>query len=264
MPPGPHQPDAGGGVAGADPGVGQFPARGGDGAGVAQTAVGAQRQRAEGVLEGQAAGEAPVDALPLPGEGAPQAVGQLGGHVSPHHVDDPGQGIGSVEQGPGAAYHLDALGGHGLDGHGVVRGGGRQIAGALAVLEHQQAVAAQAPQHRPRGRRAHGSLGDARLVVDGLGDGAAQVLAQLAAAEDDLGFLERGEGVDPFALDDHGPHLDGLVTDLEIDVDGIAGGYFDFEAGVVVADAQSAQDMDAGGYIGKEEVPLGVAGPRPV
>ena len=262
MPPGPHQPDADGGVARADLGVGQLTARGADGVGVAQTAVGPHRQRPESMLQGQAAGQAPVDALPLPGEGTSQAGGQLGGHVAPHHVDHPGQGVGAVEQGPGPAHHLDALGGHGLDGHRVVRGGGRQIAGALPVLEHQQAVAAQPAQHRPRGRRPHGALGDPRLVVDGLGDGAAQVLAQLAAAEDHLRFLQRGE-VDPFALDDHGPHRDRLVADLEIDVGRVPDGYLDLEAGLVVADAQAAQDVDAGGHVGEEEVPPGVAGPGP-
>ena len=35
------------------------------------------------------------------------------------------------------------------------------------------------------------------------------------------------------------------------------------KAGLVVADVQALQDVLTGGYVGEEEVPLGVAHPRP-
>ena len=59
---------------------------------------------------------------------------------------------------------------------------------AARVLSYR-AIAAQAAQHRSRRSWPHRALGNARLVVYCLGNGAAQVLAQLAAAKYDFGFL---------------------------------------------------------------------------
>ena len=79
--------------------------------------------------------------------------------------------------------------------------------------------------------------------------------AQLAAAEDHLRFLERGE-VDPFALDDHGPHGDRLVADLEVDVGRVAGGYLDLEAGLVGSPcAGCGTTWTPGGTLAKKKYP---------
>ena len=89
------------------------------------------------------------------------------------------------------------------------------------------------------------------------------ILPQLATAEDDFGCLEWRNRDRVFAFDEDLLYLQGLVTDNQIDMGGIPRDDLHLKAGLVVADVQALQDVLTGRYIGEEEVPLGVAHPRP-
>ena len=78
-------------------------------------------------------------------------------------------------------------------------------------------------QHRTRRRWPHRALGNARLVVDGLGNGAAHILPQLAAAEDDFGGLERSNRALAFAFDEDLIYMQGLAADNQTALGGISG-----------------------------------------
>ena len=155
-----------------------------------QAAVETQGERSQRLFECQPGGKAAGDAFPLPGEGTVALLRLFGRDVSADDVDDSPQRVGAVKQGSRAPHHLDALGGHWFDRHRVVRRRRGQVAGALPVLEHEQAVAAQSAHYGTGGRRAHGALRHPGLVVHGLGDGAAEILTELAAAENDFRFVK--------------------------------------------------------------------------
>ena len=241
--PRPHQADPQRSVAGADVGVGEGAARGRDIPGIAQAAVEAHGQRPQRLLEGQAGGQAAGDAFPLPGEGTVAPLRMLGRDVPADDVDHPSQCVGAVHQGPRAPHHLDALGGHRFDRHRVVRRRRGKIAGALPVLEHEQAVAAQSAQYGTGGRRAHGALRHPGLVVHGLGNGAAQVLAELAAAENDFRLLQRGNRPLVIVLDNRLVHVEVFMADPEIGVGGVPRLDPHLETGVVVSEVQDLQDV---------------------
>ena len=257
--PRPHQADPQRSVAGADVGVDQGAARGRDIPGMAQAAVEAHGQRPQRLFEGQSRGQAAGDAFPLQGEGTAALLRLLGRNVPAHDVDHSPQGVGAVQHGSRSPHHLDALGGHRFDRHRVVRRRRRQVAGALPVLEHEQAVAAQSAQHGTGRSRAHGALRHPGLIIHGLGNGAAQVLAELAAAENDFRLVKRGGRPLVLVLDNRLLHVHGFMADPEIDVGGVPRLDPHLETGAPVCEVQRLQDVHPRGQGGEEEVPSGVA-----
>src|ERR1051325_9403256 len=67
------------------------------------------------------------------------------------HVDDAANGIAAVEERRRTAHDLDALRVHGIDGDVVILTDVRRVAGADAVFENADAIAAEAADDRPAG-----------------------------------------------------------------------------------------------------------------
>ena len=94
-----------------------------------------------------AAGRAGVGAV-IHGDVARRALGLLARDGIGNHVDEAADGVGAVEQRGRPADHFNAARRSGIGRHGVVARLARQVAHALAVFEHGDAVAVKATNDR--------------------------------------------------------------------------------------------------------------------
>ena len=101
-------------------------------------------------------------------------------------------------------------------------------------------------------------MGYPRLVVDGLADRASEILPQLAAAENDLRLLQRGDLLSPLAHHDDGLESNRLVTNGKNEVGCVAGRHHSAEARVVVTHAQCLQDVVPNRKRGKQKIAIGI------
>ena len=108
---------------------------------------------------------------------------RLRGNLVGHHIHQAADGVGSVEQRRRAADHLDAASRRRVDRHAVVGRLARQIAHALAVLEHDHAVAIKAADDRTGRGGTEGPRRDARRILQRAGDGRLLLLRQFLSTE---------------------------------------------------------------------------------
>ena len=102
-------------------------------------------------------------------------VGRVGGDDVDEAADDAADDARAVQKRGRPPDDLDPLGAVRIDGHSVVIRGGGEVAGADAVLDDEHPVAAEAPDDRPARAGTEAAVGDARLVLEGLADGAGRL-----------------------------------------------------------------------------------------
>lgn len=111
-------------------------------------------------------------------------VRHAAGNAAVDHIDYAANGRGAVGQGGGSAQHLYAIGGEGVDRHGVIDRGVRDVEAAYAVGEDAHAFALEAAQHGARCIGAEGGRGYARLAGERVADRRTQRPGQLFAGHD--------------------------------------------------------------------------------
>jgi hypothetical protein len=130
-------------------------------------------------------------------------------------VDQAADRAGAVEQGGGAAQDLDLARDRAFGGHRVVVRQAGHVRGRHAVFQHLDARAFHAADDGARGAGAEGRGGYAQLVLQGLAERAADLVAQFVAGQ----HLGRGQDLVAFAVaqgtggDDDLLHL-AVVDDL--------------------------------------------------
>ena len=98
-------------------------------------------------------------------EGALPPLCPLLREIGGQEVHDAAQRTGPVQEAGGPPHNLHASEGKRIDRDRVVRRGLGQVAHPLTVLQNQDAVAVEPPDHGPRGGSAEGAHGDPGLSV---------------------------------------------------------------------------------------------------
>jgi hypothetical protein len=112
-----------------------------------------------------------------------EAPAPAAGEVAGGEVHDAPQRARAIEEARGPAHDLEALHGQGVERHGVVGRALADVAHAFPVLEHQDAVAIEPPDHRAGGGRAQRAHGHAGLAIEHGADGGIEAAPELLAVE---------------------------------------------------------------------------------
>ncbi|MCY1350232.1 hypothetical protein D9M69_364600 [compost metagenome] len=153
-------------------------------AGLAREGVGMDRELAVAGLDQRAGIAGLVAADGAAGiHGAADAFDRLLGDAVVDHVDHAADGIAAVHQRRRAAHDLDAFGYQRIQRHRMVIGQGRGVDGAAAVLQHLDAVAIQAADHRAAGIGAEIRRRHAGQLVERLAQRAGLAHGQRVAAQ---------------------------------------------------------------------------------
>ncbi|MCY1224214.1 hypothetical protein D9M72_363600 [compost metagenome] len=153
-------------------------------AGLAREGVGMDRELAVAGLDQRAGIAGLVAADGAAGiHGAADAFDRLLGDAVVDHVDHAADGVAAVHQRRRAAHDLDAFGYQRIQRHRMVIGQGRGVDGAAAVLQHLDAVAIQAADHRAAGIGAEIRRRHAGQLVERLAQRAGLAHGQRVAAQ---------------------------------------------------------------------------------
>ena len=135
----------------------------------------------------QASAHGVADALSLKSERTRQRARQMvrhrWGHVVADDVDDAPQGVASVQNRTRPADDLDAARRRCVDRRGVVWTARKFVADPFSVLEHQDTVSAEPPDHRVRRARPHAAHRQSRLGGERFRQGAGQTTLKLLPRE---------------------------------------------------------------------------------
>src|SRR5690625_7749736 len=107
-------------------------------------------------------------------------IGHTPGDLIPYYIDHTADSVRAVDQCGGTAGDFNLVGCHGINRYGMVGRLGRDVTGALAVLQNKYALASQPPDDRPRRGCSHRTGTDAGQLIQGCRKGCAKILAQFA------------------------------------------------------------------------------------